>query len=112
MSTETNLQVIISPAGAWNPSPDDLVNIRKLAGLKYTVSEICLALDIPGAEFRRRLTLEKDPVYLAYHAGRIEGDIPYRQRVMTAAARGEEWAVKMAESWARKQMEDELGCHV
>lgn len=114
MSTNELLHVtMVDPDGqGWRPTIDDLANIRKLASLKYTISEICLALDIPGADFRSHLAVETDEVYQAYHAGRIEGDIPYRQRVMLAASRGEEWAVKLAESWSRKQTEDELGCHM
>ena len=111
MST-CSIPVVFSQDKEWSPTVDDLANIRKLASLKYTISEICLALDIPGADFRRHLAVESDEVYKVYHAGRIEGDIPYRQRVMLAASRGEEWAVKLAESWSRKQTEDELGCHM
>lgn len=112
MSTGSLIRVVATKENGWEPSIDDLTNIRKLASLKYTISEICLALDIPGAEFRRHLAVETDEVYMAYHAGRIEGDIPYRQKVLAAAARGEEWAVKLAESWSKKQLEDELGCHL
>ena len=112
MSGEELLRITVSPEGGWEPTIDDLENIRKLASLKYTISAICLALDIPGQEFRRHLAVETDPVTKAYHAGRIEGDIPYRQRVLTAAARGEEWAVKLAEKWKKEQLEDQLGCHV
>lgn len=112
MSTGSLIRVVATKENGWEPSIDDLTNIRKLASLKYTISEICLALDIPGAEFRRHLAVETDEVYQAYHTGRIEGDIPYRQRVMLAASRGEEWAVKLAESWSRRQAEDELGCHM
>lgn len=114
MSTNGLLHVTtVDPDGhGWRPTIDDLANIRMLASLKYTISEICLALDIPGADFRRHLAVETDEVYQAYHAGRVEGDIPYRRKVMAAAARGEEWAVKLAESWNRKQLEDQLGCHL
>lgn len=114
MSGTAIIPSAISPAGesGWAPTPNDLENIRKLAALKYTASAICLALDIPGAEFRRHLAIEDDPVAKAYNAGRIEGTIEYRQRVMVAAARGEEWAVALAEKWTKEQLEDELGCHV
>lgn len=115
MSTDSI--VVVTAAGRdeeprWEPTPDELVNIRTLASLKYTISEIALALDIAAAEIRRHLASENDPVYRAYNAGRVEGDIPYRRKVMAAAARGEEWAVKLAESWNRKQLEDQLGCHL
>lgn len=112
MSAEEIIRITTPPDDGWSPTIDDLVNIRKLASLKYTISAICLALDIPGQEFRRHLAVETDPVSKAYHAGRIEGDIPYRQKVIAAAARGEEWAVAMAEKWKREQAEDEMGCHV
>ena len=114
MSDGALIPVAIEATGepSWTPTPDDLANIRKLSRLRYTVSEIALALDIPAADLRRHLAVTTSPVYQAYHAGRIEGEIPYRQRVMTAAARGEEWAVRLAESWGAKQLEDELGCHV
>lgn len=89
-----------------------LQDLRKLAALRYTISEIALMLDVPVEALRLRMTDRASPEYRAYAAGCLESEIPHRDRVRKEAENGEEWAIRMIEKWKTAQQADELGCHI
>ena len=93
----------------WIPTPSDLDNVKKLAILRFKISDIALALGVPEAELRRHMANKESNTYMAYRAGKIESEMDYRDKVRGIAARGEEWAIKMVEAWNREQLKEELG---
>lgn len=96
----------------WFPTVQDLDNLKKLAMLRYKISAIALALEVPESELRRFMTNPDSPVYKAYHAGKIEGELPYRDKVHSIASQGEEWAIRMVERWNQEQLKEELGFQI
>lgn len=93
------------------PDDDLCGQIRYLASLRYTISEIATILLIPADELRMRFANPKDPLACAYKAGKTESQAIYRQRVKKAAEDGQAWAILIIEGWERRQLEEELGCH-
>ena len=93
----------------WIPSQKDLENIRKLVALRYTISKIAIALQVPEEEFRRHMASPSDPVYISYHEGKIESEIEDRKKVYDLAKAGEQWAVIQIEKWERDQRKEEYG---
>lgn len=101
-----------SGAEIVNLSEKSLSDLRKLAALRYTLSEIAIMLGVSVSALRLRMTDNTSPEYLAYTAGCLDSEIVYRDRVRIEAERGEEWAIKMLEKWKVSQLSDQLGCHV
>lgn len=89
-----------------------LQDLRKLASMRFTISEIALMLDVPVEALRYRMADKTSPEYRAYTAGCLESETAYRDRVRIEAERGEEWAIRMIEKWKTAQQADELGCHI
>mgnify|MGYP002622299725 CR=1 FL=1 len=104
-------RIILDTEGnpVWRPTPADLANVKKLAILRYSFSAISMAIGVPQSEFRRLMADSSSPLYEAYHAGKIEGEMAYRQKVVNIANSGEEWAVRMIEAWNREQLKEEKG---
>lgn len=93
----------------WNPTAEDLANIKRMAALRYPPSSIAHALKVPYSEFSRHLAKKDGDVWEVYNDAKIEGEIKYRQTTQAAAERGEEWAIKIIEGWNREQLKEELG---
>jgi len=73
------------------PTPlndETIIEIRKLAGLFYTPKEVCMMLDIDRKIFNAALANEDSPIYNAYHGGRLEADIKFREKVIALANLG------------------------
>lgn len=93
----------------WLPSEEELTNIRKLVTLRYTISKIAIALQVPEEEFRRHMANPSSPVYISYHEGKIESELEYRKKVHELAKAGEQWAIILLEKWDRDQKKEEFG---
>lgn len=93
----------------WIPSRPELETIRKLVALRYTISKIAIALQVPEAEFRRHMANHESPVYISYHEGKVESELVYRQKVHELAKAGEQWAIILLEKWDRDQKKEEYG---
>ena len=93
----------------WRPSPKDLDDVKKMAGLRYRLSQIARAIEVPESELRRLVADKESPVAKAYEEGKIQGELNYRITTQMAADRGEEWAIQLIERWDREQRKEELG---
>lgn len=93
----------------WNPTREDLLAVKKMAGYRYTPSTIAHVLRVRPEEFRRHLNDREGPVWKAYSDGKVEGELAVRQTTIRAAEHGEEWAVKQMAAWEREQKIEELG---
>ena len=90
-------------------SREDLETIKKLAMLKYTITQIALLIGVCVADFRKSMLDTGSEVYKAYNAGKLEGQLAYRSNVLSQAQSGQQWAVEMLEKWEISQKEEELG---
>lgn len=106
--------IITDPEGnsIVNLSQQQLADLKKLAILRYTISDIALMLDVPVKALRLRLADQQSPEFKAYNTGCLESEIAMRDRVRIDAERGEEWAIKQIEKWKTEQLADQLGCHI
>lgn len=93
-------------------SQQQLADLKKLAVLRYTISDIALMLDVPVKALRLRLADQQSAEFKAYTGGCLESEIAVRDRVRIDAERGEEWAIKQVEKWKTEQLADQLGCHI
>ena len=83
-------------------SETQLAEIQKNAGLRFTLSEIALMVDIPVEEFRRRVNDPEDELAKVYTKGK---------KLQKLAEGGNAWAIRILESKSIKQQEEELGLH-
>lgn len=93
----------------WIPNAKDLEDVKKLAGIRYRISQIARAIGVPESELRRLLSVKESDVATAYEEGKILGEMKYRMTTQQAADRGEEWAIRMIERWEMEQRKEELG---
>lgn len=93
----------------WTPTPSDLENVKKMAGLRFRISQIARSIDVPEGELRRLLSVKESAVSAAYEEGKLLGELKYKQTTQQAAERGEEWAIRMIERWEMEQRKEELG---
>lgn len=93
----------------WNPTPEDLATVKKMAGYRYRPSTIAHVLAVPSEVFMRHLNDPEGPVHKAYADGLVVGELAARQATIRAAEHGEEWAVKQMAAWEREQKIEELG---
>lgn len=104
------VRLLETPDGViWTPTPADLETVTKLSMLRYPVRKIALFLAVPEREFRRLLAFPETPLAQAYHSGKIQSELAYRDKVRQQAERGEEWAIKIIERWGMEQTKQELG---
>ena len=92
-------------------SETQLAEIQKNAGLRFTLSEIALMVDIPVEEFRRRVNDPEDELARVYTKGKLEAERLYREKLQKLAEGGNAWAIRILESKSIKQQEEELGLH-
>lgn len=93
----------------WTPTPKDLDDVKKMASIRFRISQIARAIAVPESELRRLLAVKESPVATAYEEGKILGEMKYKQTTQQAAERGEEWAIRMVERWEMEQRKEELG---
>ncbi|MBO6168518.1 MAG: AAA family ATPase [Bacteroidales bacterium] len=110
-SQEVETRLITDASGnvTWTPTREDLENIYKLAGLRFSIHEIALALEVPEDEARRLLTVEGTQAFARYHAGKLQVETNYRNRIRRAAEAGDLDAIKLLEEWAVEQRKYENG---
>lgn len=106
---ETRLVTDASGHVSWTPTNRDLEDIYKLAGLRFSIREIALALDVPIDEARRLLTVEGTTAYARYQAGKLQVETRYRDRIRRAAEAGDLDAIALLEKWAVEQRKYENG---
>lgn len=106
---ETRLVTDASGRITWTPTHSDLEDIFKLAGLRFSIREIALALDVPLDEARRLLTVEGTAAFNRYQAGKLQVETKYRDRIRRAAEAGDLDAIKLLEDWAVEQRKYENG---
>ena len=92
-------------------SETQLQKIQDDAGMRFTISEIALMLDMPVEEFRRRVNDPEDELAKAYTRGKLEAERKYREKLQQLAEGGNAWAIRILESKSIKQQEEELGLH-
>lgn len=93
----------------WQPSAEQLDNVRMLAALRYPMSKIAVFLEISEAELRRQIQNKESAISKAYYHGKIESELKYRNTVREQAEKGVEWAVNMVQLWEQEQHKEELG---
>lgn len=93
----------------WTPTRRDLEDIYKLAGLRFSIREIALGLEVPLDEARRLLTMEGTEAYDRYQAGKLQVETRYRDRIRRAAEAGDLDAIALLEKWAMEQRKYENG---
>lgn len=93
----------------WTPTTGDLEMIKKLASLRYPPKAIAHALKIPAELFMQHMANPSSAVYQEYTDAKIESEATYRQSVFRAANAGEDWAIKVIESWDREAKKEEYG---
>lgn len=110
-SQEVESRLITDAAGhvTWTPTSQDLEDIYKLAGLRFSIHEIALALEVPEGEARRLLTVEGTTAYSRYHAGKMQVETNYRNRIRRSAEAGDLDAIKLLEEWGIEQRKYENG---
>lgn len=109
MQMESLIKTGADASFEWQPTEADLVNIRHLARLRYKISQIALIIEVRESEFRKRLVTPEDSVSRAYHAGKLESQLKYREAVQREAEHGEEWAVHVIERWDMEMSKEEHG---
>lgn len=110
-SQELETRLITDANGhvTWTPTNRDLDDIYKLAGLRFSIREIALALEVPMDEARRILTVEGTPAHSRYQAGKLQVETNYRNRIRRAAESGDLDAIALLEKWAVEQRKYENG---
>ncbi|MCY1720170.1 hypothetical protein OU798_07440 [Prolixibacteraceae bacterium Z1-6] len=75
-----------------NLNEEQLEELSVMAGLFFEVEDIMINLDIPlhqVEDFEHVLKYEKeDPVYLAYHRGRLKTEVELRTAIKQASLNG------------------------
>ena len=75
-----------------NFTEEQLEEIESMAGLFFSITEIMVCLEIPShqeEEFKNVLLYHsQEPLYRAYHKGRITAEIELRQSIKSAALNG------------------------
>jgi len=92
-------------------SETQLKKIQEDAGMRFTISEIALMLEMPVEEFRRRVNDPDDELAKAYTRGKLDAERKYREKLQKLAEGGNAWAIRILESKTIKQQEEELGLH-
>ena len=73
-------------------TPEQLEELTTLAGLFFSVNDIIIALDIDPelhAQFSYIISCENEnPIYRAYHTGRLTEEIKLREAIKLAAMNG------------------------
>ena len=108
-AAETRLITDADGEVIWTPTREDLQNLRKLAALRFPITSIAISLEVPESEVRRHLATPQSPAYNAYHSGKVEAEILYRDRIRRAAESGDIDAIKLLEEWSIAQTKEELG---
>lgn len=111
-NAQGNLGIFVPMIMSKTPlSETQLQKIQEDAGMRFTISEIALMLEIPVEEFRRRVNDPDDELAKAYTRGKLETERKYREKLQKLAEGGNAWAIRILESKTIKQQEEELGLH-
>lgn len=86
----------------------NLEEIRNLAALRYSISQIALMIGVDVAEFRLALQNPDSDISRAYNSGKLMSTIKRRKKLLELADRGSEWAMKLLDRYENNQREDEL----
>lgn len=75
-----------------NLTEDQLSELKNLSSLFFSVEDILIALELPAHaldEFQDIIDIEKlNPIYQAYHIGRLKTEIELRTSIKKAALNG------------------------
>lgn len=93
----------------WIPTKDDIEKLKTMAMLRYPLSSIALALEIPVSELRRYMAVPTSEVYKAYHLAKVTAELEYRDKIRRMAMSGDLNAVSIIEGWDAEQKKEENG---
>lgn len=93
------------------PNDEILAQIENYASMKFSISEIATLLHLDYEQLRRQIAAPADPIRSAYEAGKLKGQLKYREKIRLKAEEGEVWAISILERWEKKQLEEELGVY-
>lgn len=90
-----------------NLTEEQLEELQNLAALFFSVEDILIALELPlhlEAVFSDIILLEKtNPIYEAYHRGRLQSEIELRNTIKRAALNGSNPAITEMLNFRRNQ---------
>lgn len=89
-------------------TPDDIELIRHYAELRYSLTEIATMLTVDVGQLRMAILNPRSDVALAYNSGKLLSSVKRREAIFEAAGLGQEWAIKILDSYEVDQKEDEL----
>lgn len=69
-------------------SNEILEEVKAMAGMFFTPQEISIALGLDRKSFLLAVKIEDSPEYNAYHAGSLQSEMIYRQKVIQLANLG------------------------
>lgn len=78
-------------------SNDDLEKIREYGKLLFTTEDLAIAMGIPKEDLILSLRNSDDPIFQAYHAGRIETVAKHRNAVIAMSNAGSSPAQSMVD---------------
>lgn len=67
---------------------DQLSKIRELAALFFSPTDVAVVMGFDPEPFRKLVNREGQPIYMAYHSGRLQREAAIRRSILDFAEKG------------------------
>lgn len=90
-------------------TPEQLATVEDMAACLMSPGEIALFIDFPVDTFKHIILHKKtDPIYIAFHKGRIKTKMELHRIVIKLAHKGSPQAEQLADKYLKEQNTDNL----